>query len=384
MDFNYSDMQRMLLDSAGKLIADNYSLEDIRRQRGFADGLNKENWARFAELGWLALPLPEDAGGLGGSFEDVVVLSTMLGRGLSVEPYVSSVVVGAHIVAAMADVDRRTALLEQIAAGEVRIALAHGEPGERYGDGRARASVATAAPEGFCLNGRKILALDAPSATHLIVSATTDGGKLGLFLVAQDSAGLSAENYALVDGSAAADLFLDGVTIGADALLAEGEAAEGLLAEAQDRAAIALMAQAVGAMEACNEVTAAYIKERKQFGQPIGKFQALQHIMADMFVSAHQARSMIYFALAHLNAPAQERSAAVSAAKVLVGEATQLVSRSGIQLHGGYGVTDEYIVSHFYRRLLSLEKMAGDIDHHSRRMAVQMFDGPAPYSARPL
>lgn len=375
MDFNYSDMQRMLLDSAGKLIADHYSLEDVRRQREYADGLNKENWARFAELGWLALPLPEDAGGLGGSFEDVVVLSAMLGRGLSVEPYVSSVVVGAHILAALPDLDMRTALLEQIAAGEVRIALAHGEPGERYGDRGARASVATADGKGFSLKGRKILSLDAPSATHLIVSASTDNGNLGLFLVRNGAPGLNSENYALVDGAAAADLFLNGVSVEGNALLAEGASAERLLAEVQDRAAIALMAQAVGAMEACNEVSAAYIKERKQFGQPIGKFQALQHIMADMFVSAHQARSIIYFALAQLVAPAQERSAAVSAAKVLVGEAAQLVSRSGIQLHGGYGVTDEYIVSHYYRRLLSLEKMSGDIDHHSRRMAVRMFDG---------
>ncbi|WP_323809602.1 acyl-CoA dehydrogenase family protein [Sphingobium baderi] len=374
MDFNYSDMQQMLLDSAGKLIADTYTLEDIRHQRTIANGLNEKNWAQFAELGWLALPIPEDAGGLGCGLEDVVVLSTALGRGLTVEPYVSTVVVGGHIVGALADEDARNALLGQVATGEARIALAHGEPGERFGDGGARSTQAVPSGNGFALTGRKMLVLDAPSATHIIVSATLDDGSMGLFLAPRDASGISDESYALVDGAAASDLFLDGVQVDAGALIASGSAAETLLSEASDRAAIALMAQAVGAMEGCNDVSAEYIKERKQFGQPIGKFQALQHIMADMFVSTHQARSMVYYALAHLDASPEDRQAAVSAAKVLVGTAAQLVSRSGIQLHGGYGVTDEYIVSHYYRRLLALEKLFGDIDHHVRRLAVHMFD----------
>lgn len=374
MNFNYSEMQQMLLDSAGKLIADTYTLEDIRHQRTFANGLNERNWAQFAELGWLALPLPEDAGGLGCGLEDVVVLSTMLGRGLAVEPYTSSVVIGGHILGSMADRDARNAILGQIAAGDARIALAHGEPGERFGDGGARATTAVASGNGFTLDGQKILSIDAPSATHLVISATLDDGSQGLFLAPRNAPGIGHENYPLIDGSAASDLFLEGVHVDAGALIASGTHAEALLSEAGDRASIALMAQAVGAMEACNDVCAAYIKERKQFGQPIGKFQALQHIMADMFVSAHQARSMVYCALAHADAAPDKRLAAVSAAKVVVGKAAQLVSRSGIQLHGGYGVTDEYIVSHYYRRLLALEKLFGDIDHHARRMAVGMLD----------
>jgi alkylation response protein AidB-like acyl-CoA dehydrogenase len=374
MDFNYSEMQQMLLDSAGKLIADNYGLEDIRHQRTIAGGLNAKNWGQFAELGWLALPIPEEAGGLGGGLEDLVVLSTMLGRGLAVEPFVSSVVIGAQILAALPDEDTRNALLGGIATGETRVVLAHGEPGERFGDASARNTTAVTSGNGFVLSGKKILVLDAPSATHIIVSAALEDGSFGLFLVRQETAGISAESYALVDGAAASDLFLDQVQVDADALIASGPAAEALLAEVQDRAAIALMAQAVGAMEACNDVCAAYIKERKQFGQPIGKFQALQHIMADMFVATHQARSILYYALAHAEGPAEERKAAVSTAKILVGTAAQTVSRSGIQLHGGYGVTDEYIVSHYYRRLMSLEKHFGDIDHHTRRLAAHMFD----------
>jgi alkylation response protein AidB-like acyl-CoA dehydrogenase len=374
MDFNYSDMQQMLLDSAGKLIADTYTLEDIRHQRSFANGLNEKNWAQFAELGWLALPIPEEAGGLGCGLEDVVVLSTMLGRGLAVEPYVSSVVVGGHILGAIADEDMRNRVLGQIATGEARIALAHGEQGERFGDRGTRTTRAVASGNGFALTGTKMLALDAPSATHLIVSATLDDGSFGLFLAPRDADGISDESYPLIDGAAASDLFLEAVHVNASALIASGDAADALLAEASDRAAIALMAQAVGAMEACNDVCAAYIKERKQFGQPIGKFQALQHIMADMFVATHQARSILYYALSQAEASVEERKAAVSTAKALVGTAAQTVSRNGVQLHGGYGVTDEYIVSHYYRRLLSLEKMFGDIDLHVRRLAAHMFD----------
>lgn len=371
MDFNFSETQQMLLDSAARLIADAYTLEDIRKQRSFANGLNAQNWAQFAELGWLALPIAEEAGGLGCGLEDVVVLSTMLGRGLAVEPYVSTAVLGAQLVGGMADAEARNALLAQIVSGEARIALAHGEPGERYGDGGPRATKAVASGNRFTLHGNKQLVFDAPSATHLVVSAGLENGDLGLFLLECAAGEIADETYPLIDGSAAADLFLDGSTA---ELIASGEAAGALLSEASDRATIALMAQAVGAMEACNEICAAYIKERKQFGQPIGKFQSLQHIMADMFVSAHQARSMLYHALAHADGPALEREAAVSAAKLLVGEAAQLVSRSGIQLHGGYGVTDEYIVSHYYRRLLVLEKQFGDTDHHARRLAVAMFD----------
>jgi len=376
MDFNYSEMQQMLVDSASKLVADNYTLEDVRHQRAIPGGLNEKNWNQFADMGWLALLIPEDAGGLGCSFEDAVVLSTMLGRALAVEPYVSTVVIGGHLIGAMADADRRGELLGGIATGEVRVALAHGEPGERYGDGGPRKTTAKASGNGFALSGNKLLVLDAPSATHVVVSATMENGEIGLFLIAPDAAGIRSEAYPLVDGAAASDLMLDDVQGPADALIASGVAAEALLDEAADRATVALMAQAVGSMEACNQVCAAYIKERKQFGQPIGKFQALQHIMAEMFVSTHQARSILYYALANLEGTPEQRREAVSTAKVLVGESAQFVSRSGIQLHGGYGVTDEYIVSHHYRRLLSLEKQFGDIDHHARRVAVAMF-GPA-------
>lgn len=370
MDFDYSEMQQMLVDSAARVIADHYGLEAVRHQRSLPNGLNAHNWQLFAKLGWLALPLPEDAGGLGSPFQDVVVLATMLGRGLAVEPYVSTVVIGGHLLASLADPVRRGDLLAGIAAGEVRVALAHGEPGERFGDGGARQVTARASGNGFVLGGRKMLVMDAPSATHLVVTATVPDGDLALFVVPADAGGLATvEAYPLVDGSMAADLALDGVAVAANGLLAQGASAEALLGESLDRAAVAAMAQAVGSMEACLEVCSAYLKERQQFGQPLGKFQALQHKMADMLVATHQSRSILYHALANLEADRATRESAVSLAKVLIGEAAQQVSRAGIQLHGGYGITDEYIISHHFRRLMVLEKQFGDIAAHSDRRA---------------
>lgn len=374
MDFNYSETQQLLVDSAAKLIASTYSLEDIRAQKHAPDGADKRKWAQFAEMGWLALLISEDAGGLGCSFEDAIVLNTMLGKALAVEPYVSTVIIGGDMIGAMPDEDVRAALFAGIADGQVRVALAHGEPGERYGDARRRQTSAVRKDVGFALSGQKMLVLDGDSATHYVVSGTTSDGTLGLFLIDVTTAGIDAAPYKLIDGSGAADLVMDEVNVDAKALIATGEQAQMLLDRTNDRAAVALMAQAVGAMEACNEVCAAYVKERQQFGQPIGKFQAIQHIMADMFVAAHQARSVLYQALAGVGGEAGAREAAVSTAKLLIGEAANLVSRSGIQLHGGYGVTDEYLVSHYYRRLLTLEKMFGDIDYHSRRIAVAMFE----------
>jgi alkylation response protein AidB-like acyl-CoA dehydrogenase len=292
---------------------------------------------------------------------------TAFGGKLVTEPFVSTAVLAVHILAAASTPQEE--LLSAIAGGEALIALAHDEVNERYAYGAPRATMLAASGNGFTLSGQKMLVLDAPSATHLIVTANLEGAS-GTALVLVDTAaeGVSSSNYLLVDGARAADIKLENVSISPEAVLLAPAAGGAVLAEALDKAGIALMAQSVGAMESCLKICADYLKERKQFGQPIGKFQALQHIMADMFVATHQSRSALYRALAFAGDPA-ERAAASSLAKLTISEASQLVSRQAIQLHGGYGVTDEYEVSHHYRRLLALEKIYGDIDYHTRRLA---------------
>jgi len=371
MDFQLSEMQQMLFDSAERFARDHYSIEQRRSLRETADGLDRDAWSQFAALGWLALPIAEDQGGLGGSLDDVAVLMTAIGAGLATEPYVSTAVLGAHMLARGDNAALRDRELPLIATGARRIALAHDEPGDRYAYDGPRLCALKPGGNGFRLDGQKMLVLDAPSADRLIVSADMEGAGVALVLVDPASEGVSHDTYPLIDGSRAADIRFDSVAVASDDILASPAIGSALLGEAVDRATIALMAQAIGSMEATLEICSAYLKERHQFGQPIGKFQALQHIMADMFVAAHQSRSALYHALAHAGRDAASRARAVSLAKLTVGDAAQFVSRSAIQLHGGYGMTDEYPVSHHFRRLLVIEKLYGDAEFHARRAMVK-------------
>jgi alkylation response protein AidB-like acyl-CoA dehydrogenase len=377
MEFSKSDVQQMLLDSAERFLGETAGVEYWREQRNSADGFDRGRWATFAELGWLALPIPESAGGLGGTLEDVALLNVTLGRHLATEPYVSTAVLCAHILAS-ADAERHADLLASVAEGGLLLARAHAEPGRDPLEAKAHDVVAIRSGRGFVLNGRKLLALDAPSGDKLIVSAELEGeAGLALFLVDRDAEGVLLDAYPLIDGGRAADIVLCDVALGPQALIAGGNTGAALLQAATDRANIALMAQAVGSMEACLRICGDYAKERKQFGVAIGSFQAVQHLLSDMFIAAYQARSMLYQAIAGGYGDAPDFSAAVSAARIVVSEAGQTVSRNGIQVHGGYGITDEYEISHHFRRLLTLEKSYGDIDRHVRRLAEATFRSAA-------
>lgn len=374
MNFTKSDIQTMLLDSAERLLADSSGVEYWREQRHGALGFDEARWAQFAELGWLALPLPEAAGGLDGSIEDIALLNIALGKALATEPYVSAVVLASQILRHAADEARAIELMGEIAAGTLRIAVSHLEPGADPLASVTKTTAARRTAGGFVLSGAKLMALDWAGAARIIVSARIDGEDgIALFLVPADAPGLEADGYPLIDGTRAADIRLTGVLLPADALLVGGNRGEAALDEGIHRASVALMAQAVGAMEACIKICGDYAAERRQFGVAIGSFQAIQHILADMFVATHQARSMLYHAVANSDRPSAERAAALSAARIVVGEAGQLVSRNGIQVHGGYGLTDEYAVSHYFRRLMSLEKQYGDLTRHVERFGDSIF-----------
>ena len=373
MDFAKSDIQTMLLDSAERLLGSTSGLEYWRDQRQTPGGFDEARWAQFAEMGWLALPLPGAAGGLDGTLEDVALLNIALGKALAKEPYASTVVLASHVLSEAGD--SAVGVLAEIGVGTLRVALAHQETGK---DPLAYAVPKTSARrhgDGFVISGAKILAMDAPSAGSLIVSAQLDGDDDGiaLFLVPCAAAGVALDVYPLIDGSRAADVRFTNVELPSAALLTGGNLGATLLRAAVDRASIALMAQAVGAMEEAVKICAHYTAERKQFGAAIGSFQAIQHIMADMFVAAHQARSMLYHALAHADSDEAERSAALSAARIVIGNAGQVVSRQGVQVHGGYGLTDEYAISHYFRRLMSLEKQYGDLAFHTERFGATLF-----------
>lgn len=356
MNFDLSEEQAMLRDAAARFVREAYGFEHRRKLAASEAGFSPEYWSQYADFGWLALNLPEDVGGLGCSLVETVVVMEQLGRGMALEPIVSSAVLCAKLVDLSGAQAQREALLPAVASGELKLALAASDAIGSH----TRATRADGG--GYRLDGRKTLAIDAPSADRLLVVAELDGAP-AVFVVPADAAGVALSPYPLLNGARAADIALEAVVLDPAALLAAGAPAQAALDEALDWARIAGMAAAVGSMEACMELTAEYIKQRSQFGQTLSRFQALQHLMADMFVDAQQSRSMLYSALAAAQDPAR-RARAVAAAKVVIGTAGTRVGANGIQLHGGYGVTDEYAISHHYRQLLVLDRLYGSADEH--------------------
>ena len=366
MDFNLTDEQQMLRDSAARFVREQYGFE-ARRQLAASSGWSAERWAQYADMGWLALGVPEEFGGLGCSFIETAIVAEELGRALALEPFVGCSVLAARLIEradAPAFAARRAGLLEGMLAGTLQVAVAYSEPSTRFelsgGGVRARAE-----GEGFVLDGVKMMVPAAGMADLLIVSAAVDEGGVALFLVPRDAATLHA--YPLIDGTRAADVELDSVFVAADARLCAPGSGLALLEDALDRAALAQVAEGLGCMEAVLEITSEYLKTRQQFGQAIGKFQALQHRMAEMFVEVQETRSILYRGVAHLDDEPAVRRQAVSAAKVILGSAGRFVGGQGIQLHGGIGLTDEYQIGHYYKRLLVLEKLYGDADWHLGR-----------------
>jgi alkylation response protein AidB-like acyl-CoA dehydrogenase len=369
MDFNLSEEQKMLGETVQRLIAKDYGFEKRRQIVRSSEGFSREVWKQFAELGLLALPLPETHGGMGGGAIEILVLMQSFGRGLVVEPYLATVLLCGGILAHAGTSEQQEELLPRIGGGELLMAFAHFEPGGRYE--RARATTTARKDKvGWRLSGAKAVVLHGDVAEKLIVSARTSGGEfdaagISLFLIDANQPGVTVRGYATHDGQRAAEITLRDVQVGAAALLGrEGEALP-VIERALDRGIAALCAEAVGIMDALNEATLEYTKARKQFGVPIATFQALQHRMADMRIAAELARSMAIYAAAKADgADAPERSRAMSAAKTVIGQSARLVGQQAVQLHGGMGVTDELNVGHYFKRLTLINATFGDADHH--------------------
>ena len=365
MDFDYSDEQQLLRDSVERFVREQYAFDTRRGIVASARGFSTRNWKLFAELGWLAVPVSEDDGGLGGSLTDLAILFEQFGRGLVVEPYLATVVLGAGLVAELGGLAQREVLLPAIMAGEMQLAVAFAEPGSRFSLARI-ATTAARSGEGWTLSGRKCVALNAPDADAILVSAREASGAIGIFCVAPGCAGLSTHGYATIDGGRAADIALEAVQVPADALL--GTTAIGLaaLARVTDRATLCVCAEAVGAMDALLWKTVEYTRTRRQFGVPIASFQALQHRMAEMFIELEQSRSILMMALMAAEA-GEALTRPVSAAKSRIGRAMRRVGQEAIQLHGGIGVTDELDVGHYVKRLTAIETLFGNTDFHLQR-----------------
>jgi alkylation response protein AidB-like acyl-CoA dehydrogenase len=366
MDFDLTSEQQMLKDGAVRYVREKYDFDSRRALAAGEPGWSPAHWAAFADLGWLALSLPEDVGGLAFPFLDSCILTEAFGKGLVLEPYTSTVILCAYILEVSGNAEIREVVLSAVAGGEAKLALAHDEPGVRHQRHKAAAQ-ARSTVAGYLLDGAKTMVFDGPSADYFILSATLEDDDFALFLVDAKTPNLHIKSYRLIDGTRAADLDFSALALEKSALLLSGAAALQALETALDRAVLAQSAEALGAMQTVLQVTSAYIKTRVQFGQPIGKFQALQHKMAEMFTEAQSARSILYHGLASIDASPPQRAAAVSAAKVATAAAGFAVGGQGIQLHGGMGMTDEYAVGHYFKRLVALEKAYGDSSWHLAR-----------------
>ncbi|MDP2826068.1 MAG: acyl-CoA dehydrogenase family protein [Sulfuritalea sp.] len=368
MDFNYTEEQLALQDTLRRYYARDYAFEHRRTLGKSADGFDRAAWKTFADFGILALPFHEDFGGLNGNAVDTMLVMEMLGRGLALEPYVSTVVLCGGLIRDAGSAAQKEELLPAIAGGELMLALAHFEAGGRYAIDNV-ATTATASGSGWQLDGAKTVVLGAPSADKFIVSAR-DGKGLSLFLVDAKTPGVSLRTYPTQDGARAADVGLAGVQVGADALIGSAGGALPIIERAVDYASAALCAEAIGIMSALNEITLDYLKTRKQFGVPIGKFQALQHRMADMAIATEQARSMATLAAVRADSTdAAGRSRAVAAARAYIGVQARFVGQQAVQLHGGMGVVDELNVGHYFKRLTMIGLTFGDTDYHLGRFS---------------
>ncbi len=374
MDLTPSDEQRLLRESADRFVNETYTADHRRRVASDPLGFSAEIWKQFAELGWLALPIAEAHGGLGGGAVEIGILMEAFGRGLVSEPYLSTVVIGAALISECGTDAQKQALLPDIADGSLVLAFAHSERQARFDLADVR-TAAKKTPDGWRLDGSKTAVLDGNAAGQIIVSARVDdgsgkSGKLCLFLVPQGTRGLASRDFPRLGGGRACNLELSGVQLPADALLGDGSDALPAIEAVVDRAMAALGAEAVGIMQTLLDQTLEYTKIRKQFGRPLSANQVIRHRLADMAMQCDEARSMALRAALMADAEPVARSRAASGAKAKIGKCARFVAEQSVQLHGAMGVTEELDVGSYFKRLLAFDTLFGGSAHHYRRHAA--------------
>jgi len=375
MDFEYSDEQRLLSETLRKFLATGYGFDARDKIIKSAAGYSEDVWAALGEMGILGVPFDADLGGFGGTTVDMMVVMEALGEALVVEPYLATVGLGGQFVARAGTDAQKQRILPELIQGKLKMAFAHLPPGGRY-DLREVGAKARAAGDGFIIDGETRMVLHGGAADLLVVAARTagaDGDERGisLFLVERGVPGVAVTDYRTLDNLRVTDVRFSGVQVARDALV--GAAGEGwaLADEVVDYATALVCAEAVGAIKYAHDATLDYLKTRRQFGVPIGTFQALQHRMVDILISYEQAKSIACLACVKVDtaAPA-ERRRIVSAAKIKIADACRHVSQEAVQLHGGMGMTEELKISHTFRRLTSIAQAFGDADHHLERFAT--------------
>jgi alkylation response protein AidB-like acyl-CoA dehydrogenase len=369
MNFDLTQERQMLQDTLRRFLTNRYDTKTRNAILESDTGLSPEIWAELAGLGIIGALFSEGQGGYGGAGFDLAVVFEELGRAGVVEPFLDSAVLGGGLIAALGN-DEQLKLVEQVIDGSLHLAFAHGEPTSRY-DLTQVATTAVQSGEKVVLNGRKAVVVNAEAAGFLIVSAretgaVSDADGISLFLVPAGAEGVELLGYPMLSGGRAAEIILNDVTLPETARLGASGAASPAIAERAAAAGVALAAEALGAMETATALTGEYLMTRKQFGRPIGTFQALAHRMADLLIELEQARSAVINAAGHLE-DAGQRDRHVHAARNLIGRAGRLVAEEAIQMHGGIAMTQEYELAHIAKRIIMTDHRFGDTDYHLER-----------------
>ncbi len=375
MDFSFSEEQTLLQDSVERFIQNDYGFEarqkNVKDEQGFSTG----NWNTFAELGWLGVPFSEADGGFGGSAIESMLMMEQFGKGLVVEPFLPTVVLAGGALKIGGSAAQKEKYLAGIIDGSLQGALAYAEPQGRFNLADLTTTAAKQG-DGYVLNGYKAVVLNGPAADILVVSARTSGDQrdlhgVSLFLVPADAQGVTRRDYPTVDALRASEITLENVKVGAEALVGDEGNGLPIIEQVVDEGILAIGAEAVGCMEVLYKDTVEYCKTREQFGQPIGKFQVLQHRMVDMFMEHEQSKSLMYMAAMRLDEGyAAEAKKAVSAFKVQVGKSGRFVGQNAVQLHGGMGMTEELRVGHYFKRLTTIDTLFGNVDFHLKRFGA--------------
>ncbi|OLF77881.1 acyl-CoA dehydrogenase [Maricaulis sp. W15] len=364
----------MLKDAARGFLADSAPVAQLRKLRDTdnADGFDRKTWAAMAEMGWTSVLVPEDQGGVEMGYVAAGVIAEEMGRTLTASPFLSTAVMGATALSRFGSDGQKGEWLPRIAAGEAITAIAVDE-GRKHNP----SSVTTTAERsgnGFKLNGKKSFVAEGHVADMMIVSARTAGSEseaegISLFLVPMDAAGLAVDRIKTVDSRNFATVTLDGVDVTADAVLGEVDGGLAALEAVLDAGRVGLSAEMSGSAQQCLESTVGYLKERKQFGQIIGTFQALQHRAAHLYSEVELGKSIVLKALQTLDAAPEHAAMMVSAAKAKLGQVAQLAAQEGVQMHGGMGMTDEFDIGFFMKRIRVAEALYGDANYHAEKFA---------------
>ena len=371
MDFTYTDTQDMIRETLSRFLADTYGFDARGKMIASDAGRDPGVWKAIAQdLGMLGAAFSEAHGGLGGGHLENALIMEELGKVIAIEPYLQTVVLGGGALKAVGGAVADS-VIPEIIGGNVIIAFAYAEPQGRYNLANIR-TTAKKDGSGYILSGHKGVVYAAPWATHLLVSARTGGstseaGGVSLFLIEAKLPGIVRRDYPTVDGFQASEVYFENVSIPGDALLGgEGEGLS-IIEQIVDEATVAVCAEACGVTLKLHEGTLDYARQRNQFGQPISRFQVLQHRMVDMFMEVEQSKSMTTMATLKLDLPAAERMAAVSACKAKVSRSARFVGQNAIQTHGGIGITQELAIGHYFKRATMIENQFGSADHHYDR-----------------